>query len=138
MSSSVSPLTLPTTSPRELVVAVSPSASEPPKTASPPPGDNLAVSHQRPRPNRWKCFWQGERGQQLSSTLASTLFHMLAVLILALLWHETPRQPAARQLLLTIDKPTDDLPLSSVTDSIEPLVDPEIMAGRLLCRSNSL
>ena len=127
MSTSASPLTLSPPTPSALA-PLSPGSRDPdgtitaqsnPPDAIDPPGKAV----------HWKRFWQGERGQQLSSTLASTLVHMLAVLILALWLAETPHTPTARTLLLSIDKPTEDLPLSSEANSIEPIVTPEIMAG---------
>ncbi len=125
MSSSVSPIAPPAATPcASSVVAVSPVVREKPISAEATPLEQM------PRGSRWKIFWQGERGKQLSSTLTSMLVHLLAVLILALWLFEVPRPSKVRTLSLSIDTPTNDLPAASVvTESLEPVVTPEIMAG---------
>jgi hypothetical protein len=52
---------------------------------------------------------------------------MLAVLVLALWLNEIPRQPATRHLLLSIDKPTEDLALRSASDAPDSVAIPEAL-----------
>lgn len=77
-----------------------------------------------------KRFWQGERGQLLSSSLASTLVHMLFLLLLALWLRETPHSKPSYTLTLNLDYADNDQEFGTLpNESLEPVEKTETMAG---------
>jgi hypothetical protein len=77
-----------------------------------------------------KRSWLQEHGQLLSSSLTSTLVHMVLLLILALWFHETPRGKPVQMLTLNLDTSHTENVLGSLAiDSLEPEAQTEIIVG---------
>lgn len=94
------------------------------------PDSDASLHSHRPRDRRWNQFWQGDRGRLLSSSLASTLVHMLLVLILALWLHGSPGSKPSRMLTLNFDATDNQDQLGSVANvDLVPEEKQETLAG---------